>query len=128
MPMLEKALSKTAPSTATANFSGRWQNDLGSTMFLAVSGGRLDGTYTSAESAKGGPITGDVIGFVNGDLISFVVNWPTAAITAWVGQQTEESGTTVLKTLWQMTTNIADAEEPEQLWSSIWAGADIFRR
>ncbi|ESX20899.1 MULTISPECIES: avidin/streptavidin family protein [unclassified Mesorhizobium] len=111
------------------DFAGHWKNELGSKMFLAVVGNKVSGSYTTAKSGSGKSLTGDVAGFVNGDLISFVVAWPVAAITAWVGQLTTAAdGSDVLDTLWQMTQNVADAEEPDDMWASINAGADQFGR
>ncbi|MBY0337401.1 MAG: avidin/streptavidin family protein [Acetobacteraceae bacterium] len=110
------------------DFSGRWRNELGSTMELAVQGGSITGTYTSAVSSGGGPVTGALAGHVNGDLIAFTVRWPAPAITAWVGQLVVAGGAEAIETLWQMTTNVADAEEPTKLWQSVLAGADRFVR
>jgi len=125
----ESALSRAAaPLSMPVNFAGRWRNQYGSEMDLHVSGRNLSGRYTSAVSSGGGPVTGDLSGFVNGDLISFVVNWPAAAITAWVGQLVNADGYDIIQTLWNMTTNIPDANEPTGMWQSILAGADRFHR
>lgn len=125
----EKALAHTPKNKgAPVNFSGSWKNQLGSKMLLTVAGANISGTYTSAVSGGGGSITGTLAGHANGDLIAFTVNWPTAAITAWVGQLTTEGGQDVIRTLWQMTTNVEDANEPSGLWASIYAGADRFSR
>lgn len=126
----ERALSHTTDATAEPppDFSGRWVNQLSSTMQLTIAGARVSGTYESAVSGGAGPIKGDLVGFVNGDLIAFTVNWPTAAITAWVGQLVVESGQDVVQTLWQMTTNIPDPSEPTGLWKSVLAGSDRFHR
>lgn len=88
----------------------------------------MTGTYESAVSGGGNPIKGTLVGYVNGDLIAFTVNWPTAAITAWVGQLTTENGVDTIETLWQMTKSVEDANEPTGLWASINAGADEFVR
>jgi hypothetical protein len=77
----EKALTHTLDATKEPppDFSGRWVNQLSSTMQLTVAGIRVSGIYESAVSGGGGSIRGDLVGFVNGDLIAFVVTWPTAA-------------------------------------------------
>jgi hypothetical protein len=113
---------------ATPDFSGAWRNQLGSTMQLTVTGTQVSGSYESAVSSGGGTIRGDLTGHVNGDLIAFTVNWPVPAITAWVGQLTSDGGNDVITTLWQMTTNVPDNEEPRGLWQSVLAGADRFAR
>lgn len=65
-------------------------------------------------------------GYVNSDLIGFSVLWPSAAITAWVGQLIIDSGGDTIKTLWQMAINISDADEPTGLGASVYA--DVFAR
>jgi hypothetical protein len=128
--MHEAALSHTTDATTEPlpDFSGRWVNQLSSRMQLTVNGAQVSGTYESAVSGGGGPIKGELVGFVNGDLIALVVNWPTAAITAWVGQHVIENGSEAINTLWQMTTNIPDPQEPTGLWKSVLAGTDRFHR
>jgi Avidin family len=125
----EKAL-KTAANIVAApvNFAGDWHNQLGSTASFVVAGNILTGTYTSAVSGGGTPVSGPISGYINGDLIAFSVNWPSAAITAWVGQLVTDNAVDTIKTLWQMTTNVADADEPTGLWASVYAGADNFVR
>ena len=117
-----------ASAGASINFDGIWRNQLGSTAEFTVQGGAVSGLYTSAVSTGGGSIQGPISGFINGDLIAWTVNWPKSAITAWVGQLTIEGGTETIKTLWQMTTNVPDAEEPTGLWHSVYAGTDTFTR
>ncbi|MDX1147134.1 hypothetical protein GOL39_32185 [Sinorhizobium medicae] len=73
-------------------------------------------------------LTADIIGVVNGDLISFIVNWPVASITAWVGQLTERDGVETLETFWHLVSNVEDKDEPNKLWSSVNVGADEFFR
>jgi Avidin family len=122
--------AQTAPA-AMPNFGGAWTNELGSEMNLTVSGNKIGGTYTSKVSGGGGSTPSKPLaGFKNGDLIAFVVNWETPynSLTAWVGQHTKEDGAEVIKTLWHLTQNVEDADEPTGLWHSILAGADEFRR
>lgn len=128
--LLLRASPESADGTkATApSFDGIWVNELRSTMDLKVTANAIAGIYTSAVSANGSPVVGRLVGFVNGDLISFVVTWPVGAITAWVGQLLDKAGQPELFTLWQMTTNIPDAQEPEGMWASVYAGTDTFRR
>ena len=125
----EKTLAKTKTVAGAAfDFNGAWKNQYGSRMELRVSGKALAGTYESTVSSSGTTIRGDLSGFINGDLIAFSVNWPTAAITSWVGQVIRDSGNDVIATLWQMTVNIPDSDEPTGLWQSVYAGADRFSR
>ncbi|MBY3565705.1 avidin/streptavidin family protein [Rhizobium laguerreae] len=125
----ELLLGKVSNTAAgTLDFDGEWRNQLGSRMLLTVSGASLRGEYYSAVSGGGSPIRGDLTGFVNGDLISFVVNWPSAAVTAWVGQVINDNGNELIETLWQMTTNVPDNQEPTGMWQSVFAGTDRFHR
>jgi hypothetical protein len=128
----EKAL-RTASATAgtptpPTDFSGRWKNQYQSTMDLEVSGSDVSGSYTSASSGAGGPITGRLKGFVSGDLISFIVKWPGGSMTAWVGQMVDDQTAPKIKTLWHMVTNLKDDDESELLWMSVFTGADEFHR
>jgi Avidin family len=125
----DQVLKSAAAAASTAiDFSGIWYNELGSQADFVIQGSDISGTYTSAVSGSGSPISGIVTGFINGDLIAFSVLWPTAAITSWVGQLNDNSGNEVIQTLWQMTVNVPELEEPTQLWASINAGADNFTR
>jgi hypothetical protein len=127
---LEKALARVASSKlSTANFAGTWKNEYKSTMDLTVTGNVLSGTYTSEVSGTSTETKGPLTGYVNGDLISFVVHWDHfASITAWVGHLVVENGNEVIETLWQMTTQTPDPEDPNELWESVLAGADRFTR
>lgn len=84
----------------------------------------VNGTYKSAVSTGGTPATGTLVGYVDGDLISFIVHWKEfQAITAWVGQLSAKKPTR-LNTLWQMVSQV----EPGEEWASINAGADSFAK
>lgn len=121
-----KSASTVAP--APVNFAGDWHNQLGSKAHFILTGTSLSGTYTSSVSSQGQPVSGPISGYINGDLIAFSVLWPSAAITAWVGQLVTDNAVDTIKTLWQMTTNVPDVDEPTGLWASIYAGADNFIR
>lgn len=117
---LQRALKGTGP---TVDFSGTWANELQSEMTLTQKGQAIAGTYTSQKSAGGGKTIGDLQGYVDGDLVSFVVLWRDyQAITSWTGQL--DKAQTSLVTLWQMTSQVQAGEE----WKSINAGTDSFTR
>jgi len=124
----EKALARAKPGTGTRiDFSGTWTNELKSTMTVKQQpDGSLSGSYVSAVSGgNGGTTTGDLLGFVDGSLISVVVHWRDfQAITAWVGQLVPKSSPAQISTLWQMT----KAVDPGDEWASVNAGADTFTR
>lgn len=122
----EKALTRaTAGTGKPIDFSGKWKNELGSTVSFIQKGDTLSGNYESAVSDDGTKATGVLLGYVDGDLISFVVHWDKfQAITAWVGQIVPNTKTNTINTLWQMTKQVKDGNE----WASINAGADYFTR
>ena len=118
-------------SGAKSDFSGKWINQIESTMTLTVNGSDVTGEYeskTSISGAGGGKIKGILKGYVAGDLISFTVLWPRGSITAWVGQMVDEKTTPRIKTLWHLVTEVPDAKEPDYLWTSTFTGADEFTR
>lgn len=110
-----------------ATWVGDWHNQMKSSMRLDVNGDDVRGEYTSV-SAKGGQVTGQLKGFVHGDIISFVVLWPGGSMTAWTGQMVDDKTAPRIKTLWHLVTEIADVDEPTMLWLSTLAGADEFVR
>lgn len=122
----EKTLARAAKGTGAAvDFTGKWKNELGSVATIAQNGDVISGKYVSAVSEGGTTTTGVLGGFVDGNLISFVVHWDEfQAITAWVGQLDPKAPTQTINTLWQMTQKVAPGEE----WASINAGADYFVR
>jgi len=123
---LEKSLARASQGTGAAvDFSGKWKNELGSVATIAQTGDVVSGQYVSAVSEGGTSTTGVLAGFVDGDLISFVVHWDDfQAITAWVGQLDPKAPTQTINMLWQMTTQVPAGDE----WASIHAGADYFVR
>ena len=116
---------------ATANFNGKWVNDLGSKMDITTNAsGNLSGTYQTAVGSPTEHEKFDLVGFISGDLITFSVNFGKyGSLTSWAGQHTVDStGSALIKTLWLLSENIPDAQEPDKLWGSILAGANNFMR
>ena len=122
----EASLKRALPgSGSTIDFSGDWVNELTSRMSISQTNDKLTGTYESAVSGGSSSTIGDVQGYVDGDLISFIVHWRDfQAITAWVGQLDPKAAKQTINTLWQMTKQVTSGEE----WASINAGADYFTR
>jgi hypothetical protein len=122
----ESALRRAIAGSGTyVDFAGRWVNELGSEVVVSQTADHLSGTYESAVSTGGTKTTGDLTGFVDGDLISFTVHWRDyQAITTWVGQLVPSTPSDTIKTMWQMVKQVDAGEE----WSAINAGSDIFIR
>jgi hypothetical protein len=118
-----------APSTDASPCAGRWTNEYGSVADIRVDGHQVSGTYAAAAGADRRSLTGPITGFVRGDIIAFAVLWPPEmrSITSWVGQVVDVDGAPALKTLWQLIVDIADADEPTALWTTVHSGADVFR-
>lgn len=123
----EKALDRALTGTgAVTDFSGVWFNELKSKATIVQKKGVLSGTYESAVSSAGTSTVGDLRGYTDGMLISFVVRWRDfQAITAWVGHLDPLAKKPTIQTLWQMTKSVEQADEE---WTSINAGADTFKR
>ncbi len=110
-------------------FAGLWKNQYGSTADFAVNGSAVTGTYTTAVSGGGGPLSGPIVGHAADDIICFSVIWPASrSITTWSGQVVDDKGVETLKTLWHLIINIDDASEPTGSWAATLAGADQFIR
>ena len=125
----EQALAHSSATPAPAgDFAGHWENELQSTMDLVLTGDRITGQYTSHVSGGGGQITGAITGSVAGNIITFFVNWGNASITSWIGHLVQENGAEWIETLWQLAQPTQHPTNPNELWTSILAGADRFHR
>lgn len=112
-------------------FGGKWKNQLGSIMDIKITGNKVTGKYDTAVGAPGNIETFDLIGVVNGDLISFVVDWGVyGSITAWVGEHTADAGggNERIVTMWHLVKNISEDDEKSSLWGAFLVGSDIFNR
>jgi hypothetical protein len=111
------------------DFAGQWRNQRGSEMGLVVSGASLRGAYRTAVGEPRPGETFDLVGFVNGDLIAFTVDFGAyGCVAAWAGQHTVEEGEERIHTLWYLPRNLVDADEHRMLWAGMLAGADTFTR
>jgi hypothetical protein len=115
----------------TVVFTGKWKNDLGSEMELALNGNAVAGVYRTAVGAPGNTEEFPIRGFANGDLIAFVVDWQKyGSMTAWVGQQTSDQGGSNerIQMMWQLAKNLAETAEPGGLWGACLVGSNTFVR
>ena len=110
-------------------FDGQWVNDRNSAVMFTVTDGLLSGHYQTAlgqpDKSKKFPLTG----FVEGDQITFTVNFKGyGSLTSWTGQLTADAEGDYIRTLWNLTRDVEDEVEDDDLWKSITSGASDFRR
>jgi len=123
---IKKLASIPAPGI---NFDGTWKNELSSDMTIKVVGGHVSGKYRTGVGAPTPAEEFDIVGFVSGDQISFSADFGKyGSLASWVGQHTTENGVEVIKTLWLLSKNVADANEPKNIWGSVLTGYDNFIR
>jgi hypothetical protein len=122
----------------TPNLDGWWHNQLGSEMEVKYNAktGTLSGRYrtnTGPTPDAFYPVTGTV----NGDVISFMVNWKRpidggtthGSVATWVGQHTlNKEGKDEIRTMWLLQRNTPDAEEEKNMWESAHTGSDVFHQ
>lgn len=117
------------PVQAEDVFDGTWINDRGSVVVLDQTGERLSGHYQTALGQPNKSATFPLTGWVQGDVISFTVNFKGyGSITAWNGQMSEDDNGDYIRTLWHLSRNVEDKDEDDDMWSSVIAGASEFRR
>lgn len=130
--MAKRSSRKSKPASAGApnvNFNGVWRNELNSDMTLKVVRGKVTGRYRTGVGQPGPTEQFPLVGFAAADQISFTVNFSKyGSLTSWVGQHTIEDGKGVIKTMWLLSKNVADLEEPRQIWGSVLTGYDNFVR
>ena len=118
-----------AQDSETNLFTGQWVNDRNSAVVFEMKEGLLSGHYQTAlgqpDKSKKFPLTG----FVEGDQITFTVNFKGyGSLTSWTGQLTKDENGDYIRTLWNLTRDVEDAAEGDDLWKSITSGASDFRR
>ena len=122
----------------TPNLDGWWHNQLGSEMEVKCD--EKTGTLSGRYRTNTGP-TPDafypVTGTVNGDVISFMVNWKRpidggtthGSVATWVGQHTlNKEGKDEIRTMWLLQRNTPDAKEEMNMWESVHTGPDVFHQ
>jgi len=112
----------------TKLFEGQWINDRNSAVRLIEKDELLSGYYQTAlgqpDKSKQFPLTG----FAEGDQITFTVNFKGyGSMTSWTGQLTEDEKGPYIRTLWNLTRDVKDENEADDMWNSITSGASDFR-
>ena len=118
---------------ATANdtdvsVEGVWVNERGSAVTFSESNGLLSGYYNTQLGNPDPSSRFPLTGFREGDQLTFTVNFKGyGSLTSWTGQMSEDADGPYVRTLWHLTRDVPDAEEEEDLWSSIISGSAVFR-
>jgi len=113
---------------APPEVNGVWVNERGSSVTFIETDGLLSGHYNTQlgnpDPASKFPLTG----FIEGDQLTFTVNFKGyGSLTSWTGQMSEDAEGPYIRTLWHLTRDVPDAEEDDDMWSSIIAGSANFR-
>ena len=117
------------------DISGRWYNELNSTMDLEVKGKKkIRGTYVSAVGEVKGPY--ELVGFTDGGAsptVGWIVAWQNEqksvpAVTGWTGQaqivNRDGKDEEQIDTMWTLIRSTAVQDD----WESTMIGKDTFRR
>jgi len=109
--------------------AGEWANERGSSVTFVETDGLLSGYYSTQLGNPNPESRFPLTGFVEGDQLTFTVNFKGyGSMTSWTGQLTEDSGGPYIRTLWNLTRDVPDDREDEDMWSSITSGASEFQR
>ncbi len=125
--------AETVPASPP-DFSGCWQNELGSKMELQKpdASGTIKGNYWTAVGNVDPSTANPVLGFVSGDVLGFCVHWKPKpgkplSIACFTGQHTIRQGTEFIFASWLLNRDIPDAGEDAELWGANTTGANTFR-
>ena len=110
------------------SLSGTWVNERGSAVSFTETDGLLLGHYQTQLGNPDPDARFPLTGFLEGDQLTFTVNFKGyGSLTSWTGQMSEDADGPFIRTLWHLTRDVPDAEEEDDLWSSIIAGSAVFR-
>lgn len=125
LPLL--ACTADAQDSAPA-VEGVWVNERGSAVTFTQNDGLLSGYYNTQLGNPDPSSRFPLTGFIEGDQLTFTVNFKGyGSLTSWTGQMSEDETGPYIRTLWHLTRDVPDAEENDDLWSSIIAGNATFR-
>lgn len=121
-------LGCTSAAANEVTVAGVWVNERGSAVTFTETDGLLSGHYNTQlgnpDPASRFPVTG----FIEGDQLTFTVNFKGyGSLTSWTGQMSEDEQGVYIRTLWHLTRDVPDADEEADMWSSIIAGNATFR-
>jgi hypothetical protein len=109
---------------------GEWVNESGSLMIVSVNDqtGQLSGRYCSELGRVDPDSCHPLTGWITGDVVGFSVRFdPPGSVTTWSGQISQDSTGPYLRTLWNLSRDVPEAEEDDRLWESVISGYAVFR-
>ena len=113
---------------AALEVTGVWVNERGSAVTFTSADGVLTGYYNTQLGNPDPKSKFPLTGFIEGDQLTFTVNFKGyGSLTSWTGQISEDVDGPYIRTLWHLTRDVPDAEEADDMWSSIVAGSASFR-
>ncbi|QBF33318.1 avidin/streptavidin family protein [Thalassococcus sp. S3] len=111
------------------DFSGKWVNTKNSVLELHQNGNSLTGNFDSGVSDGGQVIKAPIVGWANGDRVSFTATYEMfGTVVAWVGQVRGEPGNPVIDAHFLHESDVKDSAEAEALWASTRTGSDQFAK
>ena len=128
LPACAQAQTKSMTFETQDLFAGVWQNDRGSLVTFETHEDVLSGHYQTNAGQPNKSQKFPLTGFAEGDQITFSVNFKGyGSMTSWTGQLSKDAKGPYIRTLWNLTRNVEDNAEDDDLWKSITAGASDFR-
>lgn len=119
-----------SPRRSASTLAGRWRNRLGSTMEITVdSDHHVHGTFHLNGGGAGPASTFRIVGFAEGDALSFCVDFGNrGSVAAWSGHHLADSDGERLVTLWHLARPVRDPHTEADVWAALLAGGDHFER
>lgn len=118
------------PRTKPSAIAGQWRSRLGSTMTLTVTDDhRIEGTFHTAVGTIDPTQAFHVVGYAEGDALAFCVDFGSrGSVAAWSGHHIADDDGDRLVTLWHLGRPVRQPHQEADVWGSILAGSDEFRR
>ncbi len=115
---------------SVTNFNGIWRNELNSQMTIHVDeSGRVSGVYQVGSTDGISEVTHPLVGFANGDLICFTVDFEhQRMVCSWSGHIVQEQNSTFIKTQWNLVKHNERQEFSMETWGATHCGSNSFKR
>lgn len=126
----ERRPDDSTPRLSHPHFQGIWKDEHGSMMVLTQRQNSIQGHYETAFKQDGELEQFELRGFVNNDLICFIVDFGKhESLASWVGQlTTDEFDEEVIRTAWLLSQNLIDPSNPNSIKGAALSGTNELRR